>query len=139
MEDLWKLAKSVDEIAVELGFTINHRLVEYNAFYEYNKRNQNGERLIVEMQYCHDDGKSKNSLPRLWKEHGFTEDLRTNWWGVSTFVYDKDDHNCYGGYNPTSKFDLEKKRSVIDFDWLLPATPENFRKLLEQILYAFNY
>ena len=41
-------------------------------------------------------------------------------------------------YNPTEKPDPERRRMVIDFDWMLEATAENFRRIMEEILRRFR-
>ena len=136
MKDLKELAKKVDAIAESLGFSVE-RTVECNAFYNYRSKNAKGERLVVEIGYCENHGKGKSDLPWLWFKKGRTKEFMPEWWNVSTYVYDKD-NRCYGGYNPTEKFDYNLKRGVINFDWHLSATEDNFKKLLEEVLRLFN-
>lgn len=134
--------KRVDLIAKELGFGVK-RTSDFNAYYYYedengfNKANSKGETLIVEISECYNDCKSKHSLPVIWYNKGYTKELIPNWWSVETYVTDKEGR-CYGAYNPTHKPSEDKKRFVINFDWHLSATEDNFRKLLTEILRLFN-
>lgn len=141
MKDLSVLAKNVDEIAKSLGFRVE-RKVERIAFYYYvnedgkDRLNQKDEKLCISMSFCDDPG-GKVSLPVLWQKHGFTKERIKDWWSLQTFVTHLDGR-CVGDYDPTWKFNPSTKRREINFDWLLPATEENFKKLLDEVLSRFN-
>ena len=129
----------LDEIAKGLGFMAK-RTCEFNAFYYlvdengFDKRNAKGEKLCVEIGFCHDGG-GKNSLPRLWYQYGYTKEIMKDWWSVQTYVTNQEGA-CYRAYDPTIKPTFDR-RFAIDFDWHLSATPENFKKLLEEVLRRF--
>lgn len=131
----------IDEIAKSLGFMVK-RTCEDNAFYYlvdengFDKRNGKGEKLCVEIGVCRNPG-GKHSLPVLWFNKGYTKEVINDWWNVQTYVTD-DKGACYGAYNPTEKKHAEERRFVINFDWHLSATTENFKKLLVEILRQFN-
>jgi len=141
MKDLSVLAKNVDAIAESLGFKVK-RQVERTAFYYYVDGNGNdtlnskGEKLCLSMSFCDDPG-GKCSLPALWHKHGFTKERIKDWWSLDTFVTDSEG-KCIGAYDPTWKFNYLTGRREINFDWLLPATEENFKKLLDEVLSRFN-
>ena len=131
----------VDEIAKSLGFMVK-RTCEFNAYYYlvdengFDKYNGMGEKICIEIGCCVDPG-GKNSLPALWFKRGSTKEIMKDWWSVQTYVYNRKG-DCYMAYNPTVKRSRYKTRFEINFDWHLRATPENFRKLLEEILRRFN-
>lgn len=131
----------IDEIAKSLGFMVK-RTCEFNAFYYlvdengFDKYNEKGEKICIEIGFSHDFGVSKNSLPMIWFKKGYTKEIMTNWWSVQTYVTNKKGE-CYGAYDPTIKRSEDGKRFVINFDWHLAATEENFKKLLEEILRQF--
>ena len=132
----------IDEIAKSLGFMVK-RTCEFNAFYYLvdenglDKRNAKGETLCVEIGFCYNNSKSPKSLPVIWYKKGYTKEIITEWWNVDTFVTDIKG-NCYRDYDPTIKRNWLYSRTEIDFDWHLPATDENFKKILEEILRRFN-
>lgn len=131
----------IDEIAKSLGFMVK-RTCEFNAYYYlvdekgFDKYNSNGERLCVEIGLCVNPG-GKNSLPYLWHENGFTKEVMQNWWNVQTYVTNRKGESFHA-YNPTTKKRFDGKGIEINFDWHLSGTPENFKKLLEEILRRFN-
>ena len=131
----------IDEIAKSLGFMVK-RTCESNAFYYlvdengFDKYNGMGEKICIEIGLCVNPG-GKNSLPALWHKYGFTKKVMSKWWNVQTYITNRKGE-CYRAYNPTSKKYWYEKRWAINFDWLLDATPENFKKLLEEILRRFN-
>ncbi len=131
-KDMQLLNAECDMIAKKLGFKVGVRPAECRVFYDYKQKNAKGERLTVELAYC--DGVS---LPKRWHKAGCTKELITEWWGVDTYVYDKQG-NCFKAYDPTIKKSEDGKRYEIDFDWHLKATASNFKKILEEIVKQFN-
>lgn len=131
----------IDEIAKSLGFMVK-RTCEFNAYYYlvdengFDKYNGMGEKICIEIGLCVNPG-GKNSLPSLWHKKGFTKEVIHDWWSVQTYVTNRKGE-CYRAYDPTIKKSWDKKRWEINFDWHLAATPENFKKLLEEILRRFN-
>lgn len=97
----------------------------------FEERNAKDEEILVEFSRCTNPG-GKNSLPYLWKKNGFINRILENWWGVQVYVTDSDG-KCRGAYDPTSKLSEDGKRMVINFGWMLEATEENAKKILEEI------
>lgn len=121
-----------DRIAHTMGFTPTYTGSNIRSLYSYNKGNAKGETLQIDMSVS-----SGVTLPTTWLKKGYTKELITDWWCVDTFVTNKDGE-CYKDYDPTCKPSDDGKRWVVDFDWHLKATEENFVKLLTEILRRFN-
>lgn len=107
------------------------KMTETRSFYEFINKNKKGEKIVVEITKCYPEI-TDGSLPVLWKKHGFTRKLYTSYLSVDVFVTDKDG-NCWGKYNPTIKLSDDKKRHVINFNWLLNVSDENIEKILKKI------
>ena len=93
-------------------------------------RNKKGEKIMVEVCWCVAMG--KNDLPHKWHKSGMTKELLSEWWSINTEVTNNKNVS-YRGYNPQVKFDETRKRNVINFDWMLPATDENLKALLLEV------
>jgi hypothetical protein len=95
-----------------------------------------GDNFIVEVSTSKNDH-SRHSLAKHWKKHGYTTKEFETWLNVSTYYYDEKG-NCYGYYNPTVKIQIGKNfcHPVIDFDYLLEATPENEKYLVCECIKA---
>ena len=143
-EELQNLAPITDEIARALGFQVEHMtwgnrcraLYYYRTESGQERRNGKGERLLIEVSHC-EDSKSKNSLPALWKKHGYTPERLNTYWCLHTYVYDLREE-CWGRYNPQEKLSEDGKRLVIDFDYMKAATADSFRELLAETVRRFN-
>ena len=142
--ELPNLAPITDEIAAALGFQVEHMtwgnrcraLYYYRTESGQERRNGKGERLLIEVSHC-EDSKSKNSLPALWKKHGYTPQRLATYWCLHTYVYDVREE-CWGRYNPQEKLSEDGKRLVIDFDYMKAATADSFRELLAETVRRFN-
>ena len=142
--ELPNLAPITDEMARALGFQVEHMTgdTRRRAFYYYRtesgqeRRNGKGERLLIEVSHC-EDSKGKNSLPALWKKHGYTPQRLATYWCLHTYVYDVREE-CWGRYNPQEKLSEDGKRLVIDFDYMKAATADSFRELLSETVRRFN-
>lgn len=97
---------------------------------EVNKLN---ERLVIDLEYinCKDE-----QLPKLWKKHGYTDKLYTNYIHIDSYIIEPDGTEKVK-YNPTIKLSDDKKRYVINFDWMLEISKENEEKLINKIYNDF--
>ncbi|MCI8621351.1 MAG: hypothetical protein HFJ50_06485 [Clostridia bacterium] len=115
---------------------IIEKMGEHRTFYKFTEKNKLGETLTVEISETYPDNTSKHSLPNLWKEHGFTNKLYDSYLNVQCYVTDKEG-TCWGKYNPTEKLSENRKRKVINFDYLLEVSKENKQYLLDLIYKMF--
>lgn len=105
------------------------------TLYSFTDRNAKGEKIQFELTPCSNPG-GKNSLPYLWKKHGFIDRVLETWWSLQVYVTDKE--GCWGCYNPTEKLSDDGTRKVINFDWMLEATEENKQKLIDEVFRLAN-
>lgn len=106
------------------------------TMYYLNNKNKKGEELIIELMEC-EDPKCKNSLPQLWKQHGYIDRVLDKYICIETHVIDLNG-NCYEKYNPQVKFSENENRNMIDFNWMFENTEENKQKLLNETIKRFE-
>lgn len=86
-------------------------------------------RFIVCITTCAHDKKNRHDLMHAWKKRGYVNRFMPTHLSVSTY-YHEENGNCTGSYNPTCK--TGGAGYVLDFEWVLEATPENEMKLVEE-------
>lgn len=99
-------------------------------WFTFADRNALGEEIIVEFRK-NENTHGKHSLPAMWKRKGFIDKEPETWWGVQTYVTDRQGR-CSGKYNPTTK------DGKLNFEWLLEATEENQQKIIDEIYRRAN-
>lgn len=129
--------------------SIDHRAAT-RTLYELDGTTPRGERIAVEFTACTNDG-SKHSLPNIWHKAGYTPAPLPSYWVVDVCATDA--AGCWGRYNPTEKTIEETTawqrwngqrhvstthKRILDFDWVLPATPANRHKILAEIIRRAN-
>lgn len=107
---------------------------EYKKVYQSEKTNKKGEKIIFELHKCYYDN---HTLPNLWKKNGYTNHLYNSVIWADCEVIDKEG-NCRRKYEPTSKLSEDKKRLVINFDWMFEVSEENEKKLFNEIVRRFK-
>lgn len=100
------------------------------------EQNEKKEKMAIELLECTSDG-SKNSLAYLWYKAGYTNKIMKKYLSINTYCTDSEG-SCTGIYNPQTKWDNEKNRNVINFDWLLENTEENKQKLIDEVIRLFG-
>ena len=132
------LRDEVEQIAREMGFTPS-RYCPCTLFFLRDKngeavRNSKGEALTVSISPSYPMG--LNDMPGMWYRKGYIDRVLSSYWSVGVEAHCQE----YSAmkYNPTEKPDPERRRMVIDFDWMLEATAENFRRIMEEILRRFR-
>lgn len=132
------LRDEVEQIAREMGFTPS-RYCPRTLFFLRDKngeavRNSKGEALTVSISPSYPMG--LNDMPGMWYRKGYIDRVLSSYWSVGVEAHCQE----YSAmkYNPTEKPDPERRRMVIDFDWMLEATAENFRRIMEEILRRFR-
>lgn len=99
----------------------------------FEELNAKGEKIQLELVRCENSGGS-NSLPALWKKAGHIDRVLETWWSIDVYATeDEGEGACWGLYNPQEKEAEDRKRHVINFDWMLEATEENRQKLIEEV------
>lgn len=116
---------------------IIEKIGKHRTFYKFKEKNKLGETLTVEISETFVDNNLKSdTLPKLWKKHGFTNTLYDSYLNVDCYVIDKEG-TCWEKYNPTRKLSEDKKRKIINFNYLLEVSEENKQYLLDLIYKMF--
>lgn len=118
-----------------MNYTVEQR-TKAATWYTFAEQNSKGERLQVEISECRPDNLDKNSLPNLWKKHGYTEKRLESYFSVRTYATDPEGV-CRGRYNPQEETQNGSPQRSINFAWMLEVTEENREKLLREIYRRF--
>ncbi len=89
----------------------------------------NGGELVIWIQTIKADRNSKHDVMGHWVKNGYLPEFIPERLHVDTYFYDGDGR-CWGYYNPTEKRGGAGR--VYDFDWMLAATPENEKRLIDE-------
>lgn len=123
---------SIDRIKeiqrIERNGICHYRIVEFDD------KTASGETVEMEISYCRPDaaGYNKNSLPVLWKKHGWTKDVMPSYICINVFAL-QPDGMCYGYYNPQERTTEDGERRIINFEYMFPITEENEKRLLQAV------
>lgn len=99
-------------------------------------KNAKGETFVIELIEC-ENPNCKESLPVLWKKHGFIDRVLDTYLCIHTYCTDSEGM-CRGAYNPQTKLSDDGKRHVINFDWMFENTEENKQKLINEAIRLFE-
>lgn len=88
-------------------------------------------KMEVEISETTHDKTCSYDLMRLWVKNGYMSKWLDTTITVRTY-YSEDGKSCYGYYNPTRRMSEDGNRLVIDFDWMLDATPKNVFRILRE-------
>ena len=112
----------------------------------YDKPNEKGEKIVVNVKRIECDLTYKKSLMNMWVKAKYLPKALPTYWSIDTYVTDTEG-KCYRAYNPQeihytqydSKGKVIQNRYVINFAWLLEATEENYEKLIAEVERRFEY
>lgn len=118
-----------NDLCEKIGMSCNYDKFGNNYWFTFKDKNAKDEYIKVCLSVSENPG-GKNSLPEIWHKKGYTEKVMQTWWSVETYVTDSKG-NCRADYNPCTKWD--GKRNIINFDYMLDATPGNAYLIFEEI------
>ena len=95
----------------------------------FNQKNRKGESLEMIIEHADTAPELKNGAGRTWKRLGYTKSVIKEFWSVLTYATDKNGQ-CWGRYNPQHKLSEDKKRLVLNFDYVLDGCTVENRDLL---------
>ncbi len=108
------------------------KINSYGKSNRYEFYNKKGERIIIDISKMITDPKDKKSNPNLWVKAGYLKAPIYNYLSVDTSV--EDEEGTWGNkYNPTVTGNHK-----INFKWILDATPQNEKKILNEIYRLAN-
>lgn len=97
----------------------------------FNQKNRKGDSLEMIIEHADTAPELKNGAGRTWKRLGYTKSVIKEFWSVLTYATDKNGE-CWGRYNPQHKLSEDKKRLVLNFDYVLDGcTAENMETLIK--------
>ena len=92
-----------------------------------------GTSFTIEATTCEHDLKSRYDLMNQWKKAGFIVQKLPTHISITSY-YTDENGQCWGRYNIMHKKSEDGKRSVVNFDYLREATPENERELVAECI-----
>ena len=103
------------------------------------EKNQKHETMVIEISHthCRNATKDKNSLPYIWYKKGLTNKIFETYLSCHTYVTDSEGR-CSNKYNPLIKLSNDKKKNIINFDWVLEDTEENEKKIIDECIRLFS-
>ena len=113
-------------------YTFEHKTGS-TSWYHVNEPNKKGETMQFSISEC-EDPKFKNSLPKLWKKHGYMDRVLKTYLSIHTYVTDTNG-DCWGRYNPQLK---QRNNHEINFEWMFENTEENKQKLINEVIRRFE-
>ena len=93
----------------------------------YEFTNNKGERVLMWIYKQIHELDYKNSLMNIWVKNGWLKSPMVSTWSLDLFVFDKDG-NCSNKYNPQ----IIPNRNQLNFDYIVPSTYNNLKKLLHK-------
>jgi len=115
--ELFKLInKKVKTVEIMMNYTVEKGCGS-TSLIKITEPNTKGETLVIEMHECTNPG-GKDSLPYLWKKHGYIDRVLETYLSIHTYCTDSEG-NCYSRYNPQSKLSEDGKRYVINSNFAL--------------------
>ncbi len=114
-------------------FTLKQRT---STSYEvrFKEKNYLNEVLILQINEVYPP-KCENSLPNLWKKHGFTDKILDSYYILDVCVIDENSYE-YHKYNPQIAKKSDGNRS-INFDYMLEVSEANMYKLIDSVYNLF--
>lgn len=100
---------------------------------QYETKTKNGNKLIIEISTTEHDKNSIHSLMRMWVKNGDVKDFLTRTLNVKTYYYDEK-QVCLEKYNPQ----IINNTKQLNFEYVLEATEENERLLLNEVVKRAN-
>lgn len=101
----------------------------------FNEKNKKGESLLVYINK-YENHDIPNSLPFLWHKLGYINRVLQSYWRVEVYVHNGEIEYFNCAYNPKLKYYYDGNYH-INFDWLLEATEENMKKLIDEVYNRF--
>lgn len=98
--------------------------------------NKHGEAIQIDL-YKTKAYKQKNSIMHLWVKNKFLPKFIENYITVNTYATTANG-DCFGWYNPANKISDDKKRLVLNFDWVLEDTEENRQAIIDEVVRLAN-
>lgn len=118
-----------------------------NNRYQISFKSANNMPIIVELAKVETPAKlTKSDLMYAWVKNQWLAKPLATWWNIQVYAYDEKGY-CWGWYNPqeidykrTSKTTgkVIENRMRICFDWMLEATEQNAKKILDEIVSRAN-